>query len=80
MQEMASEEAIRFVKIPTRTLCYASGLGIPSMPVRDTDLEYDISSEICILAQGSAAHKVLGIYPQVLALNLSPSELTPGER
>lgn len=77
---MASEEAIRFVEIPIRTLFYASGLGMPSMYVRDTELEYDISSEICILALGSAAHKVLGIHPQVLALSPSPSELTPGER
>lgn len=31
MKEMASEEVIRFVKVPTRTPCYASGLDTPSM-------------------------------------------------
>lgn len=66
MKEMASEEAIRFVNIPTRILCYASGLGMPSMHVRDTDLEYDICSEINTLVRALLLTKCLSFTHKYL--------------
>lgn len=76
---MASGEAIRPVEVPTRTLlCFWAGH--PYMQLRDTDLKYDTGHEIDIFAQGYATHKKFGIYPQVLALSPSPSQLIPRER
>lgn len=76
---MVSEEAIRFMKVPSGTLCYSTRLEMPSLHLRDPDLEYNTSDEIGILAQVCVTHKMLSICLHVLALSPSPSELTPRE-
>lgn len=75
-----SEGAIRFVHVPPRTLCYASKLDMPSMNLRDIDLEYDTTVKSGSFALGHMIHKMLGICPQVLLCALPPSALTPRER
>lgn len=74
---MASEEAIRFEEVPPGTLCYSSRLEMPSLHLRDPDLEHNTSDEIGILAQGCVTCKMLGIH--LLSLSPSPSELTHKE-